>query len=243
MLYDAHCHLDKLQNPKQAVQEAQEAGLKLIVTNGLNPENNREALRLQEEFGIVKAALGLYPNDAIELSEEELEAELAFIKQTKPFAIGEIGLDYHWDKEHKEKMREVFRKCLVLAQEISRPAIIHSRKAEEDVLAIVEEFSVVACLHCFSGSKKLIKQAASAKHYFSVPANVASSTHFRMLVELVPINQLLLETDSPYLGPSRGVENAPRNVQLAIPVIAQIKGLDEQETRTQLWLNQKRFFA
>lgn len=239
--FDIHCHLDKVADAQQAVSNAQQAGLKLVLTQGLNPANNREVLALAEKYSIVQAALGLYPNDAIKLSSQELEAELDFIRKNRPVAIGEVGLDYYWDDAHQEEMKAVFRKVLALASEIKRPVIIHSRRAEEDVVALLEEFSgVKACLHCFSGKLSLAKQAVRQGAYFSIPANVTTSSHFQRLVEETPLNRLLTETDSPYLSPS-DEENEPATVVEAVAVIARLKGLLASEAKNQLWLNQQRF--
>lgn len=240
MLYDIHCHLDKVSDVLEALIRAKQAGVKKILVNGLNPSHNREVIEFCKQDDILFAVLGLYPNDAIKLSDEEVDAELAFIREQKPLAIGEIGLDYHWDDTHKEEMKVVFRKCLQLAQDIDRPVIIHSRKAEKDVLAILKEYDVVADLHCYSGKLSYIKDS---KHYFSIPANVNTSTHFQRLVEEVPLKQLLLETDAPYMGPERGVENEPANVAVAAQVIADIKGLTLRDCLAQLWMNQKRFLS
>lgn len=239
--FDIHCHLDKLSDPDAAVARAQQAGVKRILTQGLNPDNNRVALRLAQQYDVVEASLGLYPNDAIELSEEELEAELEFIREQRPVAIGEVGLDYHWDDEHQDEMKQVFRRVLELAREIDRPVIIHSRKAEEDVIELLEEFPEVrADLHCFGGKLSLAKRAVECGAYFSIPANVTRSTHFQRLVEELPLDRVLTETDSPYLSPDDD-ENEPANVVGAVQKMAQVSGMLESELRNQLWLNQQRF--
>ncbi len=239
--FDIHCHLDKLSDPQQAVTRAREAGLQLILTQGLHLANNREALALAQEYDIVQAALGLYPSDAVKLSEQEVSEELAFIREQRPVAIGEVGLDYYWDDSQKEAMKEVFRKVLLLAQEIKRPVIIHSRRAEEDVISLLEEFSEVkALLHCFGGKLSLARRALKTGAYFSIPSTVVKSTHFQRLVEEVPLNRLLTETDSPYLSPSEE-ENEPSTVVGSVKQIASLKGLLASECANQLWLNQKRF--
>ena len=239
--FDIHCHLDKLSDPQQAVTRAREAGLQLILTQGLHLANNREALALAQEYDIVQAALGLYPSDAVKLSEKEVSEELAFIREQRPVAIGEVGLDYYWDDSQKEAMKEVFRKVLLLAQEIKRPVIIHSRRAEEDVISLLEEFSEVkALLHCFGGKLSLARRALKTGAYFSIPSTVVKSTHFQRLVEEVPLNRLLTETDSPYLSPSEE-ENEPSTVVGSVKQIASLKGLLASECANQLWLNQKRF--
>lgn len=239
--FDIHAHVDKLSDASQAISDARAAGLKLILNQGLDPASNRESLALAKRYDIVEAALGLYPNDAIKLSSEELEAELSFIKDQRPLAIGEVGLDYHWDDEHQDEMKAVFVRVLRLAKAIERPVIIHSRKAEADVVDLLEEYSSVrADLHCFSGKLSLAKKAASRGAYFSIPANVVRSTHFQRLVEELPMSRLLTETDSPYLSPD-DAENQPANVVGAVEVIARIKGLLVSECANQLWFNQQRF--
>lgn len=243
MLYDIHCHLDKLTDVSAAIQQAKQVGVKKILVNGLNPSHNKEVISFCQQDEILFPVLGLYPNDAVELSAQEIDKELEFIKKQQPVAIGEIGLDYHWDADHKEEMKEVFRKCLSAAQEIQRPVIIHSRKAEKDVVEILAEYDVVADLHCFSGKLSLAKQAAKQGCYFSIPANIATSTHFQRLVEEVPLKLLLLETDAPYLGPDKDKENEPANVRYTVQEIARIKGLEAKECENQLWLNMKRFLA
>jgi TatD DNase family protein len=243
MLYDIHCHLDKQQDPEAAVRRAREAGLSLILTNGTGPEDNREALRLQAEHDIVRAALGLYPGDAVKLTADELHAELEFIRSNDPIAIGEVGLDYHWDDTKKEAMKRVFEKVIRLAEETQKPLLVHSRKAEDDVISLLSGRKAIACLHCFGGSLKLAKKAAVQGIYFSIPATVQRSVHFQRLVEELPSHLLLIETDSPWLSPTPGEENEPANVLVAAQTIAQVRGLSLENTANLLRDNLNRFLG
>ncbi len=242
MLYDMHCHLDRLSDLEGALSRARQAGVSFILTHGLNPSSNRAALALQEQYSFVHAALGIYPSDAVTLSDEEIDAEISFIRSQKPIAIGEIGLDYHWDDTQKERMQAVFKRLLLLAKQLDRPVVVHSRKAEQDVLSFLSEVRVRALLHCFGGRMSLVKQGVALGAYFSIPPIVLTSTHFSRMVEVVPMSRLLLETDSPYLSPS-DAENEPAHVRFSLERIAHIKGLMVPECAQQLWLNKQKFLS
>lgn len=237
-LTDAHCHLDLFEDPAQTIQAAKDAGVVKILTAGIDKKTNRIVAKLQSPT--VDIALGIYPPEK-ELSEKEVEEEIAFIKKTKPKAIGEVGLDFSEGKsEHQEV---VFRKMIALAKKLSLPLIIHSRKAEGRVLEILEEEQAKkVVLHCFCGKKKLVDRAVKNKFFFSIPANITRSEQFQYIVKTANINQLLTETDSPYLAPIKGEQNVPQNVIEAIKKIAEMKGFDTQETASTIFMNYQRLF-
>lgn len=241
MYYDIHCHLDSYPDAEPVVRRAREAGVGLILTNGTNPAENRAALGLADRFAEVEAALGLYPNEALKLSDEEVAAELEWIGRQRPRAIGEIGLDYHHDDSRKERMRAVFTDSLSVAERIGRPVLVHSRKAEAEVIDILGSADVTADLHCFGGSLKLARRAADSGCYFSIPASIVRSTHFQRLVEELPDDLLLTETDSPWLSPDPERQNEPANIPLVVREIARVRRLDEVGCRDLLWRNAERF--
>lgn len=182
-----------------------------------------------------------------DVEEFDVDEELKWIEENKDkcIAIGEVGLDYNWKEfqteELKEKQKEVFRKVICLAKKIGKPLIIHSRKAELDAIEILEEEiknnEIDIVMHCFSGNKKLIKRCAGNGWFFSVPPVILRLEHFKMLVGLVDIKQLLTETDSPYLSPKVGERNEPANVAVTIKEIAKIKGLSEEEVAERVFEN------
>ena len=242
MYVDIHCHLDALKDPEQVVNRAVEAGVSLILTNGLNKENNEQALALQNRFSSVRAALGLYPNDAIALSGEERAEVYAQIRENDPVAIGEIGLDFHHDDTHKQEMQAVFEEVLSLAEELQKPVLVHSRKAEKEVLETLSSFNVTADLHCFGGKLTLAKQAADHGHYFSVPTAVVRSTHFQRLCQEVPRELLLSETDAPWMSPDEN-PNEPRNVVVGVKAMADARKERLDELREQLFRNAHDFLS
>jgi TatD DNase family protein len=246
MYVDIHCHLDDeafKETLLPVLERAKQAGLKAIISNGTGGKSNEAVLALCEKHPLIRPAYGLYPT--YELDED---ADIVWIREQAlhgkhpPVAIGEIGLDGVNGVTDEQRIR--FRKACALATELHLPVIIHSRKAENDVYAELENtrHATPVVMHCFSGAKKLIQEGVSRKYYFSVPANINKATHFQMLVELVPLSQLLTETDSPYLYPE-SFPNEPANVVHTVAHIAKIKGITVEECRQILFLNYQRLFA
>ena len=267
-LLDMHCHLthdyynDKMDD---VIAAAKDVGVVKVVVSGVNPPTNREVLKLQEKYpGIIGATLGLYPTDLIGIKPEDpgesglsvtrgefdLDSELKFILENKDkiLGIGEIGMDFHWSKEASEHdlQEENFRKIIRFAISIKKPIIIHSRKAEVRVLDVLEEEiknnEIQVIHHCFSGKKKLVTRAAQLGHNLTVPAIVKKLNQFEYLIDLVPIGQLLSETDAPWLSPIPGEKNEPKNVVYSIAAIAKIKGISEKEAAGKVWEDVERIF-
>jgi len=246
MLIDIHCHLDdpQFKDLDGVIERAKKAGLKIILTNGINHKTNKRSLEIAERYALVKAALGIYPTEAIKLDEIQLNESLDFIKKNKNkiIAVGEIGLDY-LRGNNKEKQKKIFIELLAFAEKIKKPIIVHSRKAEDDVINILESSGIKkVILHCFSGGFELVKKAAGLGYYFSIPANIVFSQHFQKMAEEVTINQLFAETDAPYLSPFKGKRNEPAFVAEAVKKIAEIKGFDKTEVANNIFLNYQKVF-
>lgn len=258
MYIDLHCHLDHYMYEKdlaQVIKNAKVAGLKKIVVSGISPASNRFALLLAKQYmTTVKASIGLYPIDALEKELQQMphhkglmafsvDSELEFIRKSKDriCALGEIGLDYK-DGERKEEQKHLFRKLLELAHKIKKPVIIHSRKAESDVLDILGEYKVKTVLHCFSGDKKQVKKAADAGYYFTIPTHVVRSQQFQDIAKNIPMSQLFCETDSPYLSPFPQRRNEPAFVVESYRKIAELKGMQVEEVAKGIYMNWQRVF-
>jgi len=256
-LVDVHAHMDHEGIDLKAVLgRAREAGVKAIISNGTNRLSNQAVLKLAKEHDIIKAACGFYPIDLLGLGADEaglpkqegpinVEEELEWIKKQRNeiVAIGEVGMDFHWDKEQHKQQEENFHAIIELARKIKKPLIIHSRKAEAKVVEILEtqKFNN-ADMHCFCGKKGLVKRSLDLGLKFSIPANIHKALSFQMIVNMAPIHQLLTETDSPWLSPNKPEPNEPKNVQLAIQKIAELKGLDEKETALMIYKNYQDLF-
>lgn len=245
MYYDMHCHLDDkafADNLPDVLERAKQAGVRAIISNGTDLESNERVLAICEQYPIVRPAYGLYPT-----YETDEDATITWIHAQAagphpPVAIGEIGLD--GVNEVTEEQRIRFRKACALATELRLPVIIHSRKAEAEVFEELDKLRlpVPVVMHCFGGSKKLIMEGVKRRYYFSVPANINKATHFQMLVELVPLSQLLTETDSPYLYPDQ-FPNEPKSVVGTVEHIARIRKVAVEECSQVLFMNYRRLFG
>jgi TatD DNase family protein len=258
-LIDVHCHLDHARfdgDLDDVVRRFEEVGGKLIVQNGVNSKTNRVGLELARKYDVVKCAFGIYPTDALAAEMEGLEAagfsrddkfdvdsELVWIEDNAGscVALGEVGMDFAFDgcdEEMKERQRVLFRKVLRLAEKKDLPVIVHSRKAEVEVVDMLEEEGMrKVVMHCFCGKKKLIRRGVELGWFFSVPPAIVRWENFKMLVGEVPLGQLLTETDAPYLGPVLGERNESSNVLVTLEEIAKIKGVSKEEVGERVWEN------
>ncbi|MBX4212163.1 TatD family hydrolase, partial [Candidatus Pacearchaeota archaeon] len=229
MFIDVHCHLDLCE--VSAVSRAKKAQVGIIVTAGTNHETNEKSLVFASHLKEVRAALGIYPIDALKMSDKEIEDEIELIRKNKNkiVAIGEVGMDFKENAE-LERQKKTFIKFIELAKELDKPVIVHSRKAEEACIEVLEKKGIKRVLmHCFSGNKRLVKRIENNGWFMSVPASVKHSEQFQLMVREVSISQLLCETDSPFLHPNKMRDNEPANVVESYKKISEIKGLTLKE--------------
>lgn len=250
LLADVHAHLDLVKREELAgvVQRATTAGVKVIISNSVDPKSIRRALELHEQFGFVKAALGLYPTEAARLSEAAIEGELNFIRSCKDriVALGEIGLDYQEAKGERERQQQqqLFERQLELAKQLGKPVIVHSRQAEKGVVETLIRCGCNAViLHAFHGSMKLVKATAEAGFYITIPTNIRRSSHFQAIVRELPLSRLLTETDTPYLAAEKEGKSEPSHIAATVARIAAIKGMAAEEVANILYSNYQRLFS
>lgn len=264
---DVHAHLTHEQfngEEDSIIEKCISSGLEYIICNGLEPISNRQVLQISERNPSVLPALGIYPLDAachvIERGKNwnhdfdppekfDIEAEVDFINsmadQKKIVAVGECGLDKHYltDEVSMHEQERVLRLLIKVAKNHDIPIILHTRKAEARVLEmLLEEGVTKADFHCFCGKAKLGQKIAAAGYYLSIPAAVENSSSFQKLVQMVPMEYLLTETDCPYMGPDKGVRNDPSNVVRGVAAIAQVKNLSVDETRDIIRGNFRKLF-
>ncbi|MGV8151146.1 MAG: TatD family hydrolase [Candidatus Woesearchaeota archaeon] len=262
MLVDVHAHLDidEFFEMKFDVDDALEKCYKedvvAIVAQGVNIESNRKVLELSAKHKIVKAALGIYPLHCYEMIKEGLvqnfDSEIKFIdaqlKNGKAIAIGEVGLDYK-EIEPTEENKKILKDCLhrfvELAKKHDVPLILHSRKAELDLIEFLESEGMKnrkVIMHCFMGRKHLVKRVNENGWFITIPANIGRLEHFQYVARDIPLSGLLTETDTPYLSPEPKELNNPSNVKYAIKKIAEIKKMDETEVMNIIYNNYQRLF-
>jgi len=226
---DTHAHLDALDDPAGAVARARAAGVDRIVAIGSGLESTRATLAIAAAEENVSVAGGIHPHQA---ADNESVEELAALLDGRVVAIGEIGLDFYRDYAPPDDQRRVFARQLRLAGELGKPVIVHSRAAEEETAALLEEFAGSVVLHCFS-SPALLPVALDRGYYVSFAGNVTypRAAELREAAAKVPADRLLAETDCPYLAPQpvRGKANEPAYVVHTVAALAETRGEDPEE--------------
>ncbi len=233
MFIDTHSHLDICENIPGKIKNAEKENVK-IITCGINPESNRKTIGIKEKNADVGICLGIYPTDAIKMSDKEIDSEIEFIRKNKGkiTGIGEVGLDLKEnDIKTLKRQKEILAKFVMLAEELGKPVVIHSRKAEEECISLLESLKYnKIIMHCFSGNFKLIKKILDNNWMITIPTSVKHSEHFQKIIDLSPLKNLLCETDSPFLHPDREFPNEPKNVIESYKKIAEIKKISLKET-------------
>lgn len=251
MFIDVHCHLDKLIeegiSAAEAIKKAKSKGVEKMIVNGTDHEQNQIILQLAEKHKEVLPALGIYPIDALKLSEKEIDEEIEYIKQNKSkiYAIGEVGLDLKEEELHKtlDKQKINLRKFVNLAIKLNKPVIIHSRKAELHTTELLEELKAKkVIMHCFSGKMSLVDRIVKNGWLLSIPANSHYAQQFQDVINRVPIENLLCETDTPYLHPLKEWPNQPANVIYSYKKIAEIKKIKLEQAEKEIEKNFKKLF-
>jgi len=263
-LFDVHAHLT---DPRLAAREdevlarASAAGVTTIISNGLHPADNERVAALAARASSVRPAFGLYPVDAVLPQMRELGLEMgrdddevvgaeeavawlgAHLQDA--VALGEVGLDRYWVPAALwEQQEEVFRRLIRLALDFDKPIIVHSRKAERRALEVLtEEGAERVDWHCFSSKVKLGRTIATHGHWLSIPANAGRAESFRRLLETLPRDKVLLETDCPYLSPVKGTDNEPANVAHTVALAAQLWDCPEERVVDQLEQNFEALFG
>lgn len=253
MLFDTHVHLNADQfseDVTEVIERARAAGVSNMVVVGFNKETIEKAIKLVEQYDFLYASVGWHPVDAILMRKEDFEWLEKVAGHPKVVALGEMGLDYHWDTSPRDVQKEVFRKQIRLARKLRLPIIVHNREATEDVVQILKEEKaeeVGGIMHCFSGSPEIAKACIQLNFYISLggPVTFKNAKKPKRVAEEVPLDRLLIETDCPYLAPHpyRGKRNEPAYVQLVAKQIAEIKGISYEEVAEATTANAKKLFG
>ncbi len=248
MLIDVHAHLydEKFNKDRDKIIKSFKG---IIVNNGEEPKTNRLVLDLAKKYSNCKAALGIHPEFSHKLTDLELKKEIAFIKKSKPIAIGEVGLDNFWIKEKKEGSRErqveVFKKMLKLAKELNIPAIIHSRWAKKDVLDIIEELGCKKIiLHGWgNASESETERALNTECYICISCAIFRDESLIRDIKSVPLNRIFTETDSPLMAIEKGSRNEPSNIKKIIEEIARLRKISSKEVEERIRKNVSELFG
>lgn len=251
MIFDTHAHLDDRAfdaDRAALLSQLPGLGLALVMNPGCSLASSRAAAALAENYDYVYAAVGSHPDAADEVTEDVLEQYRQLARQCpKVRAIGEIGLDYHYEDIPREVQQRAFRAQMALARELELPVIVHEREAHEDGMRIVEEFpQVTGVFHCYSGSLEMAKVLIRRGWYIGF-GGVLTFKNARKAVEAasqIPLDRLVLETDCPYMSPEpfRGRRNDPGRLHLVAERLAQLRGLSAEEIENITLENGKRLY-
>lgn len=258
-LFDSHAHYndEKFKEDKEEVlQEVFKEGVTKLICAGYNLESSKEAVQMANSYQNIYAIVGISPNDIPEKGtqyEQIFNQQLQQIKELadnkKVVAIGEIGLDYYWNKENKEEQKLAFQKQIELANQLSLPIVIHTREAIYDTLEILKgKITPIkkGIFHCCPLNLDLIREGLKLGFYisFAGPITFKNAKNAGEAIQAVPLERILIETDSPYLAPEpkRGTRNDSRNVKYIAQKVAQVKGVTLEEVAKVTYENAKKIF-
>ncbi len=234
-MIDTHSHIDMLENPEQAVETAAALGVEAIILPCAYPKDIDKIFDLTQKFENVYGLLGVHPSEAKDWEDTLIEKIKLYAQNPKIKGIGEIGLDYYWDKSFNDIQKEVFIKQIELANELNLPICVHDRDAHKDTFDILKSHNKTSkvVMHCFSGSVEFAKECVKEGWYLALGGVVTfkNAVKTKEVAKEIPLENLLIETDAPYLTPvpHRGKENRPEYVRFVAEEIAKIREVSFEE--------------
>ena len=250
MFFDSHAHLNDErfdEDREELISSFNQNGICNVVNIGADLQTSKESIDLAEKYDFIYAAVGVHPHDVEDMTDADLDTLSEMSKHEKVVAIGEIGLDYYYDNSPRELQRKWFRAQMELANKIDLPVIIHSRDAMGDTLEILKDCPVkTGVVHCYSGSVESAKEILKLGYYisFAGPVTFKNAKGLTEVAKFVPLDKILIETDSPYLTPEpyRGKRNSSLYVPEVAKKIAELKGITVEEVAKATMENTKRLF-
>lgn len=248
MIFDTHAHYDDEQfdeDRERLLLSLAENNIGRVVNIGANIQSTKATVALTKKYPFIYGAVGVHPSDAGEMNEDVLAWLKSLTALEKIVAVGEIGLDYYWDKEEdvRENQKKWFIRQLEMARECDLPVSIHSRDAAKDTLDIMKEYGkdLGGVIHCFSYSVEMAREYVKMGYYIGVGGVVTfkNAKAIKAVVEDIPLERIVVETDCPYLAPvpNRGKRNSSLNLPWVIREISQIKGVSQEEVEAVTWKN------
>lgn len=247
-LIDTHCHLNKeyYENVETVIKEAVSDNVEYLIVSSCSPENWEENINLINKYKNVYLNISLHP----EYGNEEIDYDLYLEKMkkiiksnSKIIAIGEIGLDYHYDNTNKDRQKDLFIKQIMLAKEYKLPIVIHTRDATKDTIDILKKFNIKGIIHCFSGSLETAREYINMGFYLGIGGVVTfKNSKLKDVIKEIGLDSIVLETDSPYLSPIRGSKNFPKNIKIIAEYIASLLNISVEEVSKKTTLNVKKIY-
>ena len=248
MLIDTHCHLNDeafKDNLKEVVTRANSKGITKMIVIGYNKKSSFDAVRIANMFDGVYAAIGVHPSDVLK-EDDNLDWIYELAKDKKVIAIGEIGLDYYWDKSYNDLQIEWFIKQIEIAKELDLPICVHSRDASQDCFDVIKKYgNSKGVIHCYSGSLEMAKEYVKLGYYLGIGGVVTfKNSHLGETIKNIGIDHLVSETDAPYLAPVpyRGKINEPAYIYEIVQKISEELNLDIDKVEKKIEENTYKLF-
>lgn len=235
MFTDTHCHIynEYYEEGIDAIYEKMKASnIVRAINNGCDGKSNKEVISLLGKYDWMYGTLGIHPESADTYTEEDLKYVEEHINDPKVVAIGEIGLDYYWTKDNKDKQKELFEYQLKLAEKVNKPVVIHSREATQDTIDMLGKYNVTGVIHSFSGSYETARIYIKKGFLLGINGVITfKNCNLKDVVEKLDLGNIVLETDSPYLTPVpyRGKRNDPSHIWDIAEYVAKLKGISIEE--------------
>ena len=249
-LFDSHTHLDDEKfdgDREEIIQKIYNSGVTMLANIGCDVKSSENSVKLAEKYHFIYATVGIHPHDTESMTEQTLEYIEKLAQNKKVVAIGEIGLDYYYENSKRDIQKYWFKRQLELANKLDMPVTIHNRDAHGDTMEILKSTPARGIIHCYSGSSEMARQLVDMGFYisFAGPLTYKNSKNAVESVKVIPIDRLLIETDSPYLAPTgfRGQRNDSSLVRYVCEKMAEIKGLSFEETAEITFNNAKKVYG
>ncbi|SDY98933.1 TatD DNase family protein [Proteiniborus ethanoligenes] len=252
MLIDSHAHLDDKRFDKdrdKIIKDLKNHGVQIVINPGADVASSVKAVSMAKEYENIYAAVGVHPHDAKTMDNTTIQLLSSLANNEKVIAIGEIGLDYHYDNSPRDVQKEWFVEQIRLAKKLKLPIIIHEREASQDMYNILKQETdenLTGVLHCYSGSLEMAREYLKMGYYisFAGPITFNNARISKEVAKSIPLDRILIETDSPYLSPEprRGRRNEPLNVRYVAAMIAELRGISFDEVARVTSANTKKLF-
>lgn len=247
-MIDTHSHIDMLENPERTIENSINAGVEYIIVPAASPDNFEAVISLCNSHKEIYGALGVHPEDVLKFDDKTASLIYNLISSNKKIiGIGEIGLDYYWDKTNTERQKEIFRTQIEIALSLDLPVLVHDREAHSDTFEILKSSGIKkVIMHCFSGGVELAEKCVNEGWLLGIGGVLTfkNSRKIKEVVKKIPLENIVLETDAPYLTPHpfRGEENSPEYLKFVVKEIANLKDTTFEHVDLITTKNAKEFF-
>ena len=247
MFIDTHCHIssEDYEDIDLIIKDNIAAGVNKMIVSGCDEKSIYESIELSKKYDSIYVTIGYHPDQVNVVNDDKLNKLKELLKTPKVVGVGEIGLDYHYGKEDRDKQIELFEKQLKIAEELNLPVVIHSRDATEDTINTLKKYKVKGIMHCFSGSVETAKIYISMGYLLGIGGVVTfKNSNLYKVVEEVGLDNIVLETDAPYLAPTphRGEQNSSKYIPIIAERISEVVGVSVSDVGEKTTSNAVKLF-